>query len=109
MLHEHVPVRDFETKLRTKSGEIREVLAALELIELDGEACVLTILYDIIDRKRAEAEVRNLNAQLGVTGGISCSRLPVQKRQYHISLGIVLLTERDRAWSCSTCAVRSRW
>lgn len=51
-------VRDFETTLRTKSGNLVHVLTSLELIELDGEQCILASVYDITERKRAEEALR---------------------------------------------------
>lgn len=39
-----------------RSGEIREGMASFEKIELQGEICLLCMVYDITDRKQAEAE-----------------------------------------------------
>src|SRR5213082_2257017 len=50
-------LRNVECAFRTKSGEIREGLGAAELIELKGERCILTLIHDITDRKRVEAEL----------------------------------------------------
>jgi two-component system sensor kinase FixL len=47
-------VRDYETIVRSRSGELHAVLLSVEAIELAGEPCFLTILVDISDRKRAE-------------------------------------------------------
>jgi PAS domain S-box-containing protein len=55
-LRERQQVRDVESTLRTRSGEPREVLIALELVELDGAPCVLAMKVDITARKRAEQE-----------------------------------------------------
>jgi PAS domain S-box-containing protein len=57
-------VRDHETKLRTKSGEIRYVLFSMEIIELGGQTCILSIFFDVTERKNAEAEIHKLNAEL---------------------------------------------
>ncbi|HUL51407.1 MAG TPA: PAS domain S-box protein [Candidatus Nitrosotalea sp.] len=51
-------IRDVEGRFCTKSGERRESLAALELIELDGELCILCLLHDITERKSADAALR---------------------------------------------------
>jgi len=40
----------------TRSGEVREGMTSFEKIELQGEICLLAMIYDITDRKQAEAE-----------------------------------------------------
>ncbi|HKP97805.1 MAG TPA: PAS domain S-box protein [Fibrobacteria bacterium] len=57
-------LRDVEIRVRTKSGEYREVLLSVEQVELEGKPCALTIQYDITEIKRAEREVRRLNSDL---------------------------------------------
>ena len=59
-------VHDLEVKVRRKSGEVREMLVSLELIEIGGEQCTLSLAYDITDRKRNEAEIRKLNRDLEI-------------------------------------------
>jgi len=56
-LREHGFVRNYECAFRTKSGTIREGLGAAELIQLNGERCILTLIIDITDRKRFEIEL----------------------------------------------------
>ena len=51
-------IRNIESHFRTRAGEIRQSLAAAELIELKGEACVLTLIHDITERKQAEEALR---------------------------------------------------
>ncbi|MEK6302038.1 MAG: PAS domain S-box protein [Acidobacteriota bacterium] len=57
-LRERGPVRDLETQFRKKSGEVRNVLLSVELIELRATPCVLGIVQDVTDRKRAEEALR---------------------------------------------------
>lgn len=45
-----------ELELRTKTGESRTVLLSVEMIELQGHPCALTIANDITERKRLENE-----------------------------------------------------
>ncbi|MCY7324446.1 MAG: GAF domain-containing protein, partial [Phormidesmis sp. CAN_BIN36] len=40
----------------TRSGEVREGMTSFEKLELQGETCLLAMIYDITDRKQAEAE-----------------------------------------------------
>lgn len=43
---------------RRKDGAVRDVSMAAEQIELDGEPCILTMVQDITERKRAEEALR---------------------------------------------------
>jgi PAS domain S-box-containing protein len=47
-------VRDMEATLRTKDGALRKVLGSAVTIHVEGDLCVLALLYDITERKRAE-------------------------------------------------------
>ncbi|MFH0848035.1 MAG: PAS domain S-box protein [archaeon] len=49
---------NIELKRRTKSGEIRDVLNTLELLELDGEKYILNMQVDITERKQVEQTLR---------------------------------------------------
>jgi PAS domain S-box-containing protein len=51
-------VRNLEARLRTKSGDWLIVLLSAEVIEFDGQACVLTVAEDITERKQAEDALR---------------------------------------------------
>jgi PAS domain S-box-containing protein len=48
-----------ETGFRTKSGEIRQALGTGQMIEVDGEPCLLSVAVDITDRKRALEALRD--------------------------------------------------
>jgi two-component system cell cycle sensor histidine kinase/response regulator CckA len=58
ILRDQRSIRDLEVSFRMKSGAIRDVLLSAELIELDGERCILGLSQDITDRKRAETALR---------------------------------------------------
>ncbi|MBI2276144.1 MAG: EAL domain-containing protein [Dechloromonas sp.] len=49
---------DYETVWMNRNGEHRNVSIASELIELDGQSCILAYITDITARKRAEADLR---------------------------------------------------
>jgi PAS domain S-box-containing protein len=53
-LRETGSLRDFETELRRKTGEIRQVILSSEPLEIGGEQCLLTLIRDITERKKAE-------------------------------------------------------
>ncbi|MHC4535771.1 MAG: PAS domain S-box protein [Planctomycetota bacterium] len=48
------PFRDVESQCYRASGELFDVSISAELIEIDGETCILSVLRDITDRKKAE-------------------------------------------------------
>ena len=64
MLREQGSVRNYEMSMRAKSGELHSVLFSTEMIELDGEAHALAILFEITERKRAEEGLRQTMAEL---------------------------------------------
>ncbi|MEO7912257.1 MAG: PAS domain S-box protein, partial [Roseiflexaceae bacterium] len=63
LLRERGVVRNLETLFRTRSGELRDSLSSIDLIELDGEICLLSMLVDITERKRTEAALRDSEEQ----------------------------------------------
>ena len=52
------PLRDFETAVVTRNGEVRHVLASVELIDVDGARCLLSQLYDVTERHQLEEQLR---------------------------------------------------
>src|SRR5215471_8414603 len=63
ILTEQNYVRDYEFRLRRKTGEIRLIRFSAEPVELRGEHCWLTIGHDITERKRSEEELQRLFRQ----------------------------------------------
>ena len=57
-------VYGYETTLRAKSGRLINALFSIEMIEQAGEQCMLSIMYDITERKHAENELKRSNAEL---------------------------------------------
>ena len=51
-------VRDLEVRYRTKTGEVRVGLGSAELIDIEGETCLLSAIIDITDRKQVEQRLR---------------------------------------------------
>ncbi|MEM7583817.1 MAG: PAS domain S-box protein [Acidobacteriota bacterium] len=49
-------VQELESQLRTKSGEIRDGVMSATVIEIEGRPSLLSIVRDITERKRTEAE-----------------------------------------------------
>jgi PAS domain S-box-containing protein len=66
--------RDVELQVKTKRGELIDCLAAAETVTLNEEVCVLSVLQDIRERKRSEAElVAAIDAAMRDTTSLSRS------------------------------------
>lgn len=64
IFHKNGKVRDFEAKLRKKNGEIIYGLLAIDRFNLGDEPCWLTVLTDLTERKKAEAEKLEMERRL---------------------------------------------
>jgi PAS domain S-box-containing protein len=68
------PVEPVQTKFRTKSGEIRDVVLVADIIELDSVPCLLGIAQDVTETKRLEAkflQAQKMEAIGRLAGGIA--------------------------------------
>jgi two-component system cell cycle sensor histidine kinase/response regulator CckA len=57
-LHQQRSVHDLPCRLRTKSGQLRDILLSVELFELDVEPLLLTIAQDITEQIALENQLR---------------------------------------------------
>jgi PAS domain S-box-containing protein len=53
-----------EIQIHTKSNQIAEVLTSIEQMELGGQPCLLSVNFDITDRKRVEVELQRAKLEL---------------------------------------------
>ncbi|KPV54009.1 hypothetical protein SE17_06310 [Kouleothrix aurantiaca] len=57
-------IRDAEIVMQTKDRKQLTMLFSVEQIEVNGEPCFLTLLFDVTERKQAEDALREREAQL---------------------------------------------
>jgi PAS domain S-box-containing protein len=50
-------LRNLEMQVRTKEGAVLDCLVSAETVSIHGQACVLSVLQDITERKRSEVEL----------------------------------------------------
>lgn len=65
-LREHGRVLNQDAKIRRKSGEVRDVLASIDLIDVHGESMGLIIATDITERKRVAEELQESQEKLAL-------------------------------------------
>lgn len=57
-------MRNTEVRFRMKDGNERICLSSAELLEINGQTCVVTVVTDITERKQVEAALYELNTTL---------------------------------------------
>lgn len=63
-LKERGSVANLDIMLRSRSGKDVYCLGSVEVIEINGERCWLTVMRDVTERRLAEEEKRRIQAQL---------------------------------------------
>ncbi len=64
LLKENKVVKDFETKIQTRQGEIKWTSASILFIEVDDSPCVFFVSIDITNRKKAEKQLAAVNKEI---------------------------------------------
>jgi len=57
-------MKDYELRMRTRSGEAKTLLVSAERIELGGKQCVILVLFDITARLQTEKQLEETSRQL---------------------------------------------
>jgi len=57
-------VQNFEAKFRKINGCVGTVLMSAEMVDIDGESCLITLSKDITDRKKAEIALKDSEQRL---------------------------------------------
>ena len=56
-LREHASRRNFEARLQAQDNLVIDCLISAEVVSINGQDCVLSVLLDITERKRSEADL----------------------------------------------------
>lgn len=56
------------TRMRTRAGELREMIVSAERLDLDGESCALLVTHDVTDRRRLERQLERQALHDPLTG-----------------------------------------
>jgi PAS domain S-box-containing protein len=64
LLNQYGHVRNLDVRFRVKSGEIRELLWSADVIEYQGQACLIAISRDVTDQRQLEKELLESDAKL---------------------------------------------
>ncbi|KAF0208686.1 MAG: PAS/PAC sensor hybrid histidine [Actinobacteria bacterium] len=64
MLRSDGVVNNFEARFRRKDGTFTIALMSAQVVDVDGEPCILSVTRDISERKQAEEEIVRLNQSL---------------------------------------------
>lgn len=67
-LNKEEALSNMEMWFRGKNDSLRLVSYLAEVIEIDGEACLLSIVSDVTDQKKAEAQIKYLSFHDKLTG-----------------------------------------
>jgi len=57
-------VRNFETDVRTRSGEIKRAVLSAEKVVINDESCLLVIIRDVTEQRNSERALQKMAAQL---------------------------------------------
>ena len=67
-LAQHGSLRNYEARLRRRSGEVADVLMSADKLDLDGNACAIVCITDVTERKNAERRIHYLATRDYLTG-----------------------------------------
>ncbi len=57
-------MKDYEMRMRTRSGEAKTILVSAERIELGGKQCMILVMFDITRRLQTEEQLEKTSRQL---------------------------------------------
>ena len=85
-------VMELRTQFKTSTGELREAEVSAELIEVEGQPCVLAITRDITERMRSEERLREYER---VVEGLEDMIVVVDREYRYVIANRAFLNYRD--------------
>ena len=81
------PALRFERKIFTRSRQVRHVQINLDLIDWNGEACVLSLVQDLTEKEQVKEKIKRLNDQLEKLVLVRTGALEAANRELAAEIG----------------------
>jgi len=80
-LEHNVRVTGFPVLIRHRSGEVKATDVSAERIEIDGRDCLIAVVRDVSEQRRAENEILRLNVELEERVRLRTAELEVANKE----------------------------
>lgn len=98
-LQQHGKAEDYEIRVRLRSGEVKTVLCSAEVIELEGQRCIIAMGKDITERKQVEVALQQAKAAAEASDLAKSMFLSAMSHELrtplHAILGFAQVLQRD--------------
>lgn len=96
LIRDHGSVRNYEVQARNRAGDIRSLQLSSERVEIDGQACILTVTRDVTEKKRQEKLVVDIAQGIAAGTGEMFFRSLVERLAIALGADVAMVGEIDR-------------